>query len=174
VEALAIHPRTGVLYGVDDVTNQLLTINPQTGAGTVVGPLGVAITDMGLSFNGGGNLFMSTDVPANAFRLNTMTGGATVLGPQGQFVTGLTWRCGVLFGLGGDQANNLVTLNQTTGSATVVGPLMTVGVDDGGLDFDQNGVLWGINDAGRIFRINPSTGAATLGPTTLTGFEGLP
>ncbi len=173
IESLALHPHTGVLYGVDDFTNQLVTINPITGAATAIGPLNVALSDMGLAFDGAGSLFMSVDAPQNAFRLNPVTGAATLLGAQGQQVTGLTWRNGVLFGLGGDNTDNLVTVNTATGQATAIGSLGTVTASDGGLDFDGNGVLWGIEDTGTIFRIDPLTGAATPVATTLNGFESL-
>jgi hypothetical protein len=180
VEALAFHPSTGVLYGVDDSTNQLITINLSTGAGTAVGPLGVSITDMGLSFDCSGNLYMSTDVPENLYQLNPATGAATLIGAQGQEVTGLAFGSGVLWGLGGDATNNLVRLNTSTGAATSVGAL-GVSVSDGGIDFDTSGVLWGLNDVSpsQIFTINTSTGAAavvstvTVSSTPAGGFESL-
>jgi len=39
VLGLAYDSVNGILYGTDDITAQLITINPATGAVTVVGPL---------------------------------------------------------------------------------------------------------------------------------------
>jgi hypothetical protein len=84
----------------------------------------------------------------------------------------LAFRNGIMYGLGGDDTNNLVQVNLSTGVATPIGGLGTVTLSDGGIDFDSNGVLWGIEDgAGFIFTINPATGAATQMVTTSSGFE---
>ena len=173
VEGLAFNA-AGTLYGVDDVTDQLVTIDTATGVATAVGPLNVVLTDMGLAFDCAGNLWMATDVPGTLYRVNPSTGAATAVGPQGQAVTGLTTLGNTVYGLGGDGTNNLVTINTATGAATAVGPLGgTLNVDDGGLDFDDAGVLWGLQDQGQIFTVTRTTGAATLGATTLVGFEGM-
>jgi hypothetical protein len=180
----------GVLYGVDDTTGQLVTCSTESGACSAVGPMGVFFQDSGLSFSDDGRLWMSTDEPIepyNFYRLNPNTGAATLIGDQGQEVTGLTFRGGVMYGLGGDYKDNLVTVNRGTGLATPVGPLGAVSLMDGGIDFDSAGVLWGITDPSdtqlipsEIFTINTSTGAATVvatvtnsGGTPLAGFESL-
>lgn len=175
VEGLSFHPYTGVLYGVDDDTAQLITIDLNTGAGTAVGPLTIVMTDVGITFDPSGHLWMSTDLPGNFYSINPNTGKATLIGSQGQKVTGLaSFTEGTIYGLGGDLTDNLVTINTATGLATSVGPLINVvAVHDGGIDFDANGVLWGIEDKGTIFTINPTTGEATVVATTLDYFEGL-
>lgn len=167
-----------VLYGVDQGSNRLVTCNISTGACTAVGPLGVNIIDTGLTFDGAGRLWMSTDQPAPAtfYKLNRSTGAASAVGPQGQEVTGLAFGNGVLYGLGGDSTDNLVTVNRATGAATPVGPLGAVTLVDGGIDFDGDGILWGINDRSggpgnpsQIFTINPATGAAALVTNVVDG-----
>jgi hypothetical protein len=181
VEGLTFGP-DGVLYGVDDVTDVLVTIDLATGAGTSVGPLGVNVTDTGLTFDAAGDLFMSTDAPApeTLYRLDPATGAATAVGPQGQDVTGLAADATTIYGLGGDGTNNLVTVDPATGAATPVGPLTNVTLSDGGIDFDSDGTLWGMQDVGStIFTIDPATGTATVvstandGTVDLPGFEGL-
>jgi hypothetical protein len=180
----------GVLYGVDDSTDRLVTCSTQTGACTAVGPLGVNFTDSGLSFSDSGQLWMSTDEPGppfNFYELNPNTGAATLIGNQGQEVTGLAFWGGVLYGVGGDFRDNLVTVNRSTGLATPKGPLGAISQVDGGIDFDSSGVLWGISNPSdeqvlpsEIFTINTSTGAATVIATVtnsdgmaLAGFESL-
>ena len=183
VQALSFDAN-GVLYGIDDITEQLITIDLTTGAGTAVGSLWGStgnMWDMGLTFDPSGNLWMSTDepVPHNFYSINPTTGVATLVGAQGQPVTGLaSFTDGTIYGLGGHsgatgRTDNLVTINTATGVATSVGPLVTVSLKEGGLEFDSSGTLWGIEDGGTIFTINPLTGQATVVATTLSGFEGL-
>jgi len=189
---------TGVLYGVDEVTRRLVTCSVSTGACAGVGSLGLAFfQDTGLSFDSSGGLWMSTDEPGppfNFYRLDPISGAATLIGAQNQEVTGLAFAGGVLYGLGGDYHDNLVTVDRGTGVATLVGPLGLPPLDpegfliDGGIDFDGEGVLWGIGDPddrpdtlpSQVFTINPATGAATLvatvtnsNGTPLLGFESL-
>jgi hypothetical protein len=179
----------GVLYGVDQATSQLVTCSLSTGHCTAVGPLMVeSFKDTGLSFDSSGGLWMSNDTPSHFYRLNPTSGAGTLIGALGQQVTGLAFRNGILYGLGGDYKDNLVIVNRTTGAATPVGLLGAVSLVDGGIDFDGNGVLWGISDPeditntvpSQIFTINTSTGAATVvamvtdsGGRPLPGFESL-
>lgn len=174
VECLAFS-ESGELFGVDDVTDTLITIDIATGAGTAVGPLGVTFTDCGLSFDDSGGLFMSVDSPSplNLYSVDPVTGAAVAIGPQGQRVTGLTYAGGTLYGLGGDGTNNLLDVDRATGAATEIGAFTGVSPDDGGIDFDGNGVLWGIEDGGCVFVLDAATGAATPAATTFSGFESL-
>ncbi|MGH7848859.1 MAG: IPTL-CTERM sorting domain-containing protein, partial [Thermodesulfobacteriota bacterium] len=180
IECLAFDARS-VLYGVDDITNQLVICDTSTGDCDAVGPLGVDFTDCGLTFDCNGELFMSTDAPEpfTLYSIDPNTGQATAVGDQGQQVTGLaagaaTAICGSgVFGLGGDGTNNLGCMDLITGAFEEIGPLNTVNVQDGGIDFDLRGFLWGIQDQGLIFIIHPSTGAASGVTATLNGFEGL-
>jgi len=174
----------GLLYGVDEGTRQLVTCSLSSGNCTGVGSLGLGyFEDTGLSFDSSGGLWMSTDEPPpfNFYRLNPTSGAATFIGAQNQEVTGLAFRSGVLYGLGGDYHDNLVVMNRTTGAATPVGPLGAVTLIDGGIDFDGEGVLWGISDPedrtntvpSQVFTINPATGAATV-VATVTNSDGRP
>lgn len=83
---LAVHPQTGVLYGADTTSDSLVTIDPTTGAATVVGAFGVAVAAIGgLDFdNQTGELFFAAD-PTNSklYRVDIATGAATFLGNMG-------------------------------------------------------------------------------------------
>lgn len=188
VEGLTFDRACKTLYAVDDVTDRLLTCDVETGACRQVGNLGVDITDTGLAFGSDLQLYMSTDAPKNPFvlyRVDAATGAATAIGEPGQEITGLAANIDGLFGLGGDSRSNLVQINPVTGAAEPIGPLGTVEPRDGGLDFDADGVLWGIEDAGlrnpsRVFTVDPETGAATVvaavhleDGSVIGGFEGL-
>lgn len=173
VEALAFQPGTGVLFGYDDIQDVLLTIDLATGAGTLVGHSGVNVTDMGIAFDGEGRLYMVDDLPGRLYEIDPATGLAVEVGALGQRVTGLTARGGTLFGLGGDGTNDLGTVDPGTGAFTIVGALGGVSLSDGGIDFDRSGRLWGIEDGGDVFRVDPTTGLATVVATTRAGFESL-
>jgi len=171
VESFTFGAGCGTLYGVDDVTDQLVTCDIQSGACTAVGPLGVDITDTGLAYGADGFLYMSTDAPkpSKLYKLDARTGKATLIGNQGQEVTGLAADNTGLYGLGGDGRDNLVKMDTETGQATLIGPLKTVILVDGGIDFDAGGTLWGIHpgSVGRVghsqtFTIDTTTGAATI------------
>jgi len=184
IECLSFDPSGTILYGVDDNTDQLVTCSTSTGACNAVGPL-VNLDDgqlnCGLTFDCSGNLFLSTEEDTPTFySVNPNTGQATPIGPQGQDVTGLAARKGDVtcfsgvFGLGGEDDENLGCMDTTTGAFQEIGPLINVSYDgEGGIDFDSNGVLWGIEDGGTIFTINPATGLATVVTTTFNSFEGL-
>ncbi len=190
VESLAFDRGCNHLFAVDDVTDQLLTCDLQTGDCTPVGPLKVNVTDTGLAFDLAGKLYMSTDAPKKPtflYRLNLYTGEAVRAGDQGQSVTGLAVNDTAIYGLGGDNANNLVVIDPRTGAAKAIGSLgSTVKLSDGGLDFAADGLLYGISDASgrngpsQIFTVNPETGHATVVATVhdaqgkpISGFEGL-
>jgi hypothetical protein len=193
IEGLAFDPGCKKLYGVDDVKDRLVTCDIKTGACTSVGSLGLDVTDTGLSFSKDGRLFMSTDAPKNPIRffsLDPATGVATWVGNQGTEVTGLAANLFALYGLGGDGKDNLVVVDPASGKATSIGPLDGVTLQDGGLDFDRDGILYGLNDLGpgsnasgkpsQLFTISTQTGKATLAATLkdpsgkpINGFEGL-
>lgn len=193
IEGLTFGPRCETLYGVDDVKDRLVTCNVQTGACTSVGNLGVDVTDTGLAFANNGKLYMSTDAPKNPIRLfevDTATGFATWIGNQGTEVTGLAANPFGIWGLGGDGKDNLVVVTPGTGKATPIGPLgKAVTLQDGGLDFDLDRTLYGLNDLGpgspssgrasQLFKIDVQTGSATVVATlkdpagkAINGFEG--
>lgn len=193
IEGLAFDPGCKKLYGVDDVKDRLVTCDLKTGGCTAVGNLGLDVTDTGLSFSNDGRLFMSTDAPKNPLRffaLDPATGAATWIGNQGTEVTGLAGNLFALYGIGGDGKDNLVIMDPATGKATPVGPLGAVTLQDGGLDFDRDGTLYGLNDLGpgsnasgkpsQLFKIDTETGKATVAVTLrdpsgkpINGFEGL-
>ena len=174
MEGLAFDPKTGVLYGVDDTTEKLFTIDPSDGMATEVGDLGVSIIDLGLTFDPDGNLWMATEVPGKFYSIDKTTGAATEVGSL--VVLGVTALAaasdGTIYGL--DPAyDDLVTIDPATGEATAVGPL-GISVENSGLDFDANGVLWGINVDGTVFTINTLTGEAlVIRNMAVTGFESL-
>lgn len=157
-----------VLYGAkgaSETTSDLYTIDPVTGAGTSVGPLGVALTGLtwdattdtmygSTSYNSAvGNLQLCT--------VNLTTGAATLIGPFGlgeftEIIDIACSRAGAIYGINGDD-HHLYSINKTTGAATHIGD----GGSYGGLAFSGD-TLW--NSLGvpfTIYTIDTATGTAT-------------
>ncbi len=172
VTGLAFAP-DGTLYAVDSLGGEeyrhggnpgrLITIDPATGVGTAVGPLGVVVSDVGLTFDCDGNLWMATGSDASNpndpsfYRVDRASGAATEVGPQGRPVSGLAANRNLVFGVGD---GSLVTIDTSTGAATQVGSLADE-AGSAGLAFSPDGALWGIGD-GHIFTVDTNTGSARL------------
>lgn len=199
VEGLAFAPG-GTLYAVADatagtgsgVTDFLIRIDPNTGAGTLVAPLaglaGLGIPgagsnfelDYGLAFTADGRLWLSSDTLSMLWEVNPANGSTRLVGATGARITGLAARGNELFGVSAAGSEALYRIDLATGSAVLVGSLgLADRMYDAGLDFDAAGRLWitldyfsppsGIpplrND---LAQINPTTGALS-GLRTITG-----
>ena len=172
-------PGTGTLYGTSASGGNLISINTQTGVGTIIGPIGAFVvpalavhplTGVLYAGQGAGN--------ANIYTVNPATGVGTLLGPTGLAFaavgdlafspSGVLYASVNIVGDGGSGSDNLATINLSTGAATVIGPYG--GALDGmeAISFDSGGQLWGARDghAGTgtpgLYTINTTTGAATL------------
>ena len=176
---------TGILYGSTSnlsPTNpgNLVTINPNTGQVTLVGPFGVGPnnTMADLTFDTTtGKMFGTWSATGDLYSINLGTGAATLIGSSGiavPFGLGLAAdSAGVLFGTPNGGSGSLVTYNKTNGSVTTVAPLSgsffsgTSSIN--ALAFNAAGSLFGINASGssaRLIQINDVTGAITdIGPT---------
>ncbi|HQW80765.1 MAG: hypothetical protein IPF83_03390 [Rhodanobacteraceae bacterium] len=193
VEGLALSP-TGVLYGIVDSTKTLITINKQTGRGSLIGSSagntgltgqGVGqfdALDFGLAFTCDGRLWASSDTTKKLWQVDPVSGHATFVGLLGFQITGLGANADGLFGLGSQGDEGVYRINTETGTATKFGALAANLVfADGGLDFDAAGNLWGVldyrppddNRPSDIVRIDLVTGNATFVSTTLPEMEGL-
>lgn len=182
IQANAV-PGEGALYGTSP--SELIIINPNTGASTVVGDIadgpgfpGFAIdtlTGWGLAGCGAGCDQM--------WNVDLLTGMGTLLGSLngGIVASGLDFSSGgVLYaslnmiGNGGSGGDHLATINTLTGEATVIGPYGVCNETctlDGieAIAFDAQGNLWGSlrSSPGSfgtpgMYLINPNTGQASF------------
>jgi hypothetical protein len=119
----------GVLYGLDQLGRQLVTIDPATAAVTVVAPVGDALSGMAFDPTDG-TLYASSsgeaDVRDALFTVDKVTGATTLIGVTGSggAIPGLCFdAAGDLYGVkgGGNKLNDLLLLDKTTGAATVIG-----------------------------------------------------
>ncbi len=153
----------------------LITINPATGAGTLVNPTGLFAVP-GLAINSKLEIF-ATDVnlaPGNLsslYRIDAATGKSIVLFNTGlPFVDAIAFdENDVLYAMS-SAPTALFTIDTETGTTTPVG---APGVEIRGMAFDPtDGTLFGSTGAGfdQIYIIDKTNGAATL--IGSTGFGG--
>lgn len=158
--------------------SSLYTIDPVTGAGTLVGNIGYAVNSLAVD-PATGILYGSTTSWSGAFNgllaIDPTTGAATEVGAFGAGFTsilGLTFNsAGQLFGWHDPSDDDLVSINLSTGAATIVG--------DSGLSTGAHILAFNAADALLLvqgteqFDINTSTGlASSLGFLSFTPGRG--
>lgn len=180
VAALCLAPTTHAqLYGCEPsmamgpMGPNLVTVNPMTGATTVVGPLSLPLSEI-VATPTGTLLGSGSGGVSTLFSVNTTTGLATPVAPISM--------PGGLNGMEFDAAGTLYmthipspagpctlgTVNTVTGAFTPIGPTGTMG-PIGGLAFSPtSGLLLGVSSGGAavtpptLFSINTATGMATV------------
>ena len=143
-------------------SSNLVTINPATGAQTVVGSLGRGFLEGGMTFDKDGKLWLYSEPNDSTcasggsclYSVDPATGASTVVGGPGvsNFVpTGLAADCSSVYATGGAAAgvnakflgDNLSTVNTATGAVTTVGNT-GLAANTTGLDFASDGTLYTI------------------------------
>jgi hypothetical protein len=182
----------GTLYAVADAglacagcpgtTDVLLRIDPQSGEGSLVGPLGLAAQgdlDYGLGATCDGRLWLSSDTSGNLWEVNRFGGGTRLVGALGAPVSGLAGWGEDLYGISVADDLALYRIDVDSGAATRLGALgLPSAFYDAGLDFDADGQLWASIDyfsppppddllpeplrRNDIARVDPDTGAASI------------
>jgi hypothetical protein len=186
VTGLAFDPTSpGMLYGSTSNAgtsgNSLITIDPQTGIGTLVGPYGAGIYGMAdIAFNAQGNLFgwakNTADNTPDLYSIDKTTGTATLVGDSGFFSGqggGLAFESsGTLYLSPGGASDVLYTVDPGTGQ-TSNGPTLNGAPFPGGkinaMKFGSDG-LYGVNigpaQETHLVRINVTNGdVIDIGPS---------
>ena len=168
---------SGVCYastGIND-GGRLLTIDINSGAGTLIGPTGLNAVP-GLAINSTGDMYGIDGIFGGNFdlyKIDAAMGEAVFVGIPGlSFLPAIAFDGNdVLYGLGKDTVTfvfNLYTINITTGVPTLVGPA-PMG-DWRGMAFDPiAGTIWASTSDDSIYVIDPNTGTPTLIGTTGLG-----
>ena len=174
VTGLAVNPQSGVLYATanGDTTQcfstfanaQLLTLDPNTGAATLIGATGLQIPD--IAFSPSGTLFAWNENDDDMYTLNLTDGTSTLVGESNtnSFQTGLAVDAGgtIYMKAGGD----LYTIDDSTGEGTFVIELSSE--TNNMLAFNTSGVLY----TGTRDTFGPNTGiqvaAAQPNPTSVS------
>ena len=166
-----------ILYAMNDQTNSLYSIDPNTYALSFIGSTGVGAGDFGdMAYNPGTNT--AYWVPGrgndNLYTLNLSTGAATLVGAHGiddMFALAYDTDNNTLYG---ESSNgNFYSISTSNGQASLVG---TNSVYPGGLTYRSDihqMVLLGAGTA-TFYSINTGTGAATaLGGSGFVNDNGL-
>jgi hypothetical protein len=170
------------LYAIDSTTDALFLQNPQTGALTLVGPLGVDTSDdVGFDISANDGIAFATLTIAGVSRLCTIdltTGAATVLAPA----FGGSWRDMTVLSRGVPMLalrNGTELARFHSASPSVIrGTVAITGLPGGeslaGIDVrPADGSVYGIGLSGRLYVINAVTGTATaIGPTFAPALDG--
>jgi len=190
---IAIHPATRLMFGACNTNPEgagsgtkvsvLVSIDPRTGAGTLIGETGIEndpingfdISD--ISFKPNGQLFGYVTSSEDIVTIDTTTGAATLKGPTGnpEAGNGIAWLPGDTLFHADD--TDLSTVNPTTGALTFVASLnFPDGVDKiSGMDFQPGtNILYGSTGGGQF---NPGPNLVTIdinpGDVTIVGDTGL-
>jgi hypothetical protein len=156
---------TGIYYAIDDSTNSLYTIDPNTFALNLIGALGVAgdFGDLAYNPNSGIAYWAAGRGNDSLYTINLNTGAATLVGSHGiddLFALAYDTVTNTLYG---DSTNgNFYSINPNTGASTFIG---SNGIYPGGLTFNPDTgqlVLAMAGGNGSFYSIDPNTGMATL------------
>lgn len=146
----------GTMYGI--TFTDFLLIDPLTGHGTVVGPLGVPGANNGLGINSKGEIFMSGGT--ELYKIDPSTGAATLIGSNGLGLISMGDLAfdsnDVLYGIlgNGGGPDIIVQLDVNTGVAS--NPVNTGLYHLYGLDFCCCNLYAGSFD-GKIYRVDLGT-----------------
>ncbi len=171
----------GVLYAIDSATQQLVTINPATGAATPVGAIassgGESWTGMAYDPTNDTMYASSTSCGSSStlYSVNTATGAATVIGQITNAPCAIALAvddAGTLFTY--DIVNDvLLSVNKATGAGTVIGSIGFNANYGQGMDFDYaSGQLYMAAFNSGTFQGELRVVDRTTGATALVGVLG--
>jgi hypothetical protein len=182
VTGLAFNPISGVLYGSTGnnpaaTAARLVTINPSNGLVTVIGSFDAGPVNSGgtpstmgdLAFDSDGNLYgIGTIGGPQLYSISLTTGKATLIGSSGLSSTtggGLAISSGGVF-YGTPTSTRFGTYNSGTGAySNIVAPALPAGGGYGALDYNLDGVLYGLNVGSGS---PPPTHLVKIDPVTVT------
>lgn len=175
---IAWNPATNTLFAYTSSAD-IYSINPFTGASTLVALQANTIPEGALTFSSTGQLFTSRNdqlfVLDSATAALTAVGGA--MGAAADDISGLAFVGSSLLGYSKNGANldSLVQVDTTTGIASTVGSL---GFDSalavGGLAYSNATSTLYLSNGSALLSVNPLDGSSTLiGAHGISGFSGL-
>lgn len=169
IALLAFGTASAQIYGAGK-DGELFTVDPATGAGTLVGTLPSQVTEIEYDNATGRAFAQRPDGSFDGFEFdisNAMQIGVII--PNGGAHTGIevvgsTWYATVIFSGGGSEPSDLHTLDPFTGTSTPVGPTGVGAI--AGIAYDEaTSTMYGIRGGpgpADFLTINLSTGAATV------------
>lgn len=164
LQGLALSPG-GVLFGTDG-SGYLYRIDRTTAVATLVGDTGLGNIE-GLDFKGNTLLATNFATTPTVYAIDTTTAAtsnvvaAAVATGRIRTMTVVDANTVLIRG-NGPPNNTLYALNLTTGAVATIGTLAVNGSQFAAMDFLADGLLYGLDNDGSVWRINPATAAVTL------------
>ncbi len=163
IHALAFDPVSRTLYGASD--DDLWTVDVQTGASTVVGPIGFSYVHA-LAFDPETGFLVGSD-GAQLIRIDPWTGAGTLLATTTASVEGLAFvpRDKKLYAVGNDFAGQFFfTIDSSTGATAQLRNAPNCHIPGFGLAFDADAdVFYSLgSDPARLIRIRREDGRETI------------
>ncbi|MRR50592.1 MAG: Ig-like domain-containing protein [Rhodocyclaceae bacterium] len=167
-------PATQALIGANDASQNfrfyycdsngvLGTLDPKTGAHTVIGNTGHAFYD--IAVNSSGQIF-GVDGLGALYAINAANGSSVLVGSSSNAMNSLVaGPDGVLYGAGGN--GNLYTLSTNTGAATLIGNMMGE-VPAGDLLY-YNNAIYETTTSGQLIKFDLTTHAASVAVASMPG-----
>lgn len=147
---------------------QLATVDVSTGATSVIGGTGTALTD--IAFSPTGDLYGISF--SSLYKVNQGTGASTLIGGLGSFSGTAN---ALVFGADGTlymAGNTLYTVNTSTGAAAAIGS--GIGYQSGGDLAFVGGNLFMASSGNQLIKVNTTTGGGSLvGNLGVAGMFGL-
>jgi hypothetical protein len=152
---------TPAATGAPIVTSKLVTVNLANGTQTIVGDMGHAFFDGGMTFDKDGNLWLYADVNDAActaasclYSVNPTTGATTFVGHAATnfLATGLAANCSTVYATGAAlnqgtfSSDALYVLDTATAAVTKVGTGLQLTIFTSGLDFASDGTLYTLGE----------------------------
>jgi len=149
------------LYAVDNSGN-LLSVNPATGAATVIGATGLGNGGSGLSANGS-TLYLTEQ--STLYTVNTATGTATAVGNTGPYdFLAMVYEDGTLYGAAKDPANGLNYVGEINPTSGAVSDALLIGGQ-----FPATDRIWGLADVSSVSAPEIDSASAMSALTLLAG-----
>jgi len=149
LEGLSFSPAGG-LFAVSDALKVLVRIDPQSGHGSLVGPLNLAgesisqPLDLGMTFTCDGRLWLSA-TDGNFWQVDPSNGATTPVGKLGVKVTGLAAKGNQVYAAGSQGNNNLYLVDTSNAHTTLLGAYNSgVYITTASPAFDSAGNLFSI------------------------------
>jgi DNA-binding beta-propeller fold protein YncE len=178
VTGMAVHPSTGILYGITSELSpnhprSLVVIDPDSGAATLVGDLGMIGSD--IAFDANGTLYLWLPATSQLGTVNVENAAVTPLGkpgPAGSPAGIAIDPVGMVYVTSKGANGTLDNVDLATGSLQVGPPLTGApfATQINSMSFSPSGLLLAVNSNGgspattRLVTINTATGAvATIG-----------
>jgi len=178
VADLTSDPQTGALWGVDSDTNELLTINPHTGATSVAAQLDSPSPIVSIAFDpvthrlyGNTALIFGTTNWDALYAIDPTSGSTTLKGPigfAGVFALGFD-QDGRLFGIS-DFTKQLLSIDPATGAGVAMFRLNLNAAYDLASRPEDNALLVADSTTNSLYTLNTADGRTSMiggyGPTT--------